>query len=297
MRNVAPFRMPASVVLVSLLVCTCFVFDATAAETVQSQPGGLPRYLKDRGIGTPTSMFGTYVERGELLVYPFFEYYLDDNAEYAPNEFGFDLDEDFRGKYRASEGLIFLGYGITPDLAMELEVAVIDASLETSPDDPTAVADKIEESGLGDVQTQIDWRWLRETPDRPAFFSYLEVVYPLNKDKDLIGTQNWEFKGGTGLVRGFTWGTITFRAAMEYDQAESKFDIGEVAVEFLKRVSPSWRLYAGLEGNQDEVELITEAQWHVARSLFFKFNNAFGMTSKATDWAPETGIMFSFPIQ
>jgi hypothetical protein len=33
-----------------------------------------PTYLEDRGTGIPTSMFGTYVRRGELLVYPFFEY-------------------------------------------------------------------------------------------------------------------------------------------------------------------------------------------------------------------------------
>ena len=43
------------------------------------------------------------------------------------------------------------------------------------------------------------------------------------------------------------------------------------------------------------MELITEAQWHLARHVYFKFNNAFGVTSKATDWAPEIGIMFSLP--
>ena len=27
----------------------------------------------------------------------------------------------------------------------------------------------------------------------------------------------------------------------------------------------------------------------------FKINNSFGLTSKATDWAPEVGLMISFP--
>jgi len=48
---------------------------------------------------------------------------------------------------------------------------------------------------------------------------------------------------------------------------------------------------------QDEIELITEAQWHVSDRVFLKLNNAFGITPKATDWAPEIGIMFSFPMR
>ena len=76
--------------------------------------------------------------------------------------------------------------------------------------------------------------------------------------------------------------------------AESKLDIGEVAIEYLKRLSPHWRVYIGVEGTQDEIELITEFQWHISKKVFVKLNNAFGLTSKATDWAPEVGIMFRF---
>ena len=36
----------------------------------------IPVYLIDRGTGIPMSIFGTYVRDGELLVYPFYEYYL-----------------------------------------------------------------------------------------------------------------------------------------------------------------------------------------------------------------------------
>ena len=94
----------------------------------------LPAYLRDRGTGIPTSMFGTYIRRGELLLYPFFEYYRDHNAEYSPDDFGFGLDQDFRGRHRAYEGLIFLGYGLTDWLAVEFETAVIKATLRRSAD-------------------------------------------------------------------------------------------------------------------------------------------------------------------
>jgi hypothetical protein len=249
---------------------------------------------RDRGPGIPTSMFGTYIDRGELLVYPFFEYYLDRNAEYKPQELGYGLDVDFRGRYRATEGLIFLGYGISERLAVELEAAVISARLEKSPTDPSSMPDTLKESGLGDVEGQLRWRWNRETESRPEIFSYFEAVLPLQKDKRLIGTQHWEFKLGTGIVRGLSWGTVTLRAAVEYDGEENSIGPGEYAVEYLKRVSPALRLYAGVEGSEDEIEWISEAQVFLRRNVFLKLNNAVGLTSKATDWAPEIGIMFSF---
>lgn len=264
------------------------------AEIASAQQSDLPPYLRDRGTGLPTSQFGTYVRKGELLVYPFFEYYRDNDAEYKPSELGFGLDQDFRGKYRASEGLLFVGYGLTDWLAVELEGAVIDATLETSPDDPSGVPARIHESGLGDVEGQLRARWARETESRPEIFSFLEAVAPLQKDKILIGTRDWELILGGGVIKGFSWGTMTLRAEAEYSKEESKLELGEYAVEYLKMLSPAWRLYLAVEGTDDEVELITEAQWHLTDSIFIKLNNAFGLTSKATDWAPEIGIVFSF---
>ncbi|HXV14663.1 MAG TPA: hypothetical protein VEC56_10715 [Candidatus Krumholzibacteria bacterium] len=262
----------------------------------RAQTGDLPAYLEDRGTGQPTSMFGTYIKKGELLVYPFFEYYHDDDAEYTPDELGYGLDMDFRGKYRAEEYLIFLAYGITDWLALEFEMAVyIGAELETSPDDPTAVPGEIEESGTGDVEGQIRARLARETDSRPEFFSYLEIVTPQQKDKVLIGTPDWEYKLGFGAVRGFSFGTMTVRLAAEYSMEESATEFGEYALEYLNRLSPSWRIYLGIEGSQDEVELIPEAQWHIKTdTIVVKLNSAFGLTSKAADWAPEVGIVFSF---
>jgi len=59
----------------------------------------LPSYLKDRGPGVASSMFGTYVRGGDLIIYPYREYYLDNNREYKPLELGYGLDEDFRSRY------------------------------------------------------------------------------------------------------------------------------------------------------------------------------------------------------
>src|SRR5262245_61548351 len=118
-----------------------------APETGRSAPQAtranatapLPARLRDRGEGVPTSMFGTYIRRGEWIVYPFFEYYWDNDYEYKPAELGYAGDTDFRGRFRASVGLLFLGYGLTENLAFELEAAVISATLEKSPDDFSAV--------------------------------------------------------------------------------------------------------------------------------------------------------------
>ncbi len=254
----------------------------------------LPDYLRDRGTGVSTSMFGTYVRRRELLIYPFFEYYADHDYEYAPEDLGTPGDVDYRGRYHAREVLLFLGYGLADNLALELEAAAITASLDTAPDDTSSLPDRIEESGLGDVEAQIRWRMRTEDARRPELFSFAEVVFPRNEDKPLIGTPGVELKFGAGLIRGFGWGTITSRIAVEYAEGStSHWDLGEYAVEYLKRLSPGWRVYLGLEGEQDELSLITEAQWHLGPRVFIRFNNGVGLTSKATDWAPEVGIVFS----
>ena len=62
-----------------------------------------------------------------------------------------------------------------------------------------------------------------------------------------------------------------------------------------KRVSPRWGLYGGIESVQDETELIGEAQLHMSDRLYFRFNLAYGLSSKATDWSPDVGVVFAFP--
>jgi hypothetical protein len=273
------------------IIKTIILFFTTITIFAQNE---LPDFLKDRGTGIATSMFGTYINKGEFIIYPFYEYYYDQDAEYKPEEMGYGLDQDFRGRFRAHEGLIFVGYGITEKLAFEFEAAVITATQFKSKDDPSTMPDKLKESGLGDVESQLRWRWSKETVGRPEVFSYFETVFPLQKDKKIIGTQDWEFKLGTGLIKGFHWGTMTLRLAAEYDAAENKAELGEYAVEYVKRVSKLFRFYIGIEGSQDEIEFITDLQFHIFPNAFIRVNNALGVTSKATDFAPEVGILFHF---
>jgi hypothetical protein len=228
---------------VAVVLCIAASQSTTAQELDRT---------RDRGTGIATSMFGTYIERGQILFYPFVEYYHDNDAEYSPAELGYGLDRDFRGEYRAIEGLIFLAYGVSDRLAVEIEAAVISARQNRSPEDPTAIPDRIEESGLGDVEGQLRWRWQRETGNRPELFSYFETVFPVQKAKKLIGTQDWEFKLGGGLIRGFGWGTLTARLSVVYDEGEA--GTGEYALEYLRRLSSLLAVYAGVEGTEDEMQ-------------------------------------------
>ena len=43
----------------------------------------LPYYLKDRGTGIPTSMFGTYINKGELMIYPFYSFWSDSESHFS----------------------------------------------------------------------------------------------------------------------------------------------------------------------------------------------------------------------
>ena len=212
--------------------------------------------------------------------------------EYVPFEFGFTSKQEFRGRLRAHEGLIFIGYGVSDRLAIEFEAGVITADLDKSDKDLSPLPATLEESGLSDVEGQIRWRWNYESGKTPEFFNYFEYVFPTGEKNSLIGTSDWEFKLGGGLIKGFSWGTITFRVTVDYTAAEDKIEPGEYALEYLKRVSNRFRFFVMLEGSQDEAELIPEIQWHINRNMFLKANSGFGVTSKATDIAPEIGIMF-----
>jgi hypothetical protein len=258
------------------------------APPASAQQG--PERSRDRGEGVPLSMFGTYLEAGQFVFYPFFEYYRDNDFEYKPEELGYTDATDYRGRYRAREGLIFLAYGLSENVVVEFEAAMIAASLETAPQDNSGLPARLEQSGLGDVEGQIRWRLKKETASHPELFTYFEYVLPIQRKKLLIGTPDLELKLGLGVVRGFSWGTMTARAAVE--QSAGVFSPGEFAVEYLKRVSNRLRVFAAIEGVQDEVSLITEAQVFLTPKIVLKMNTGIGLTSKAADWTPEIGVAF-----
>jgi hypothetical protein len=251
--------------------------------------------LADRGRGIPTSLFGTYIEKGQFLVYPFYEYTRTTAFEYKPSELGFVGEQDFLGKTTEHESLIFLAYGITDRLEVEFEAAAYaKISFDKASDDPSNVPSRIEESGLGDVDMHAQWRWTEETENRPEMYSFVEITPPFQKSRVLLGTQDWEANLGFGVIRGYRWGTITGRATLAYDGQDGSVEPGEYAFEYLKRVSSRWRFLAALEGESDELSLIGEAQWFFSPRAFLKLNCGLGLTQKAPDIAPEVGVLFHF---
>jgi hypothetical protein len=272
------------------LVCASISLPTFAGAQQQLAP-----WLADRGTGIATSMFGEYVRNGELLVYPFYEFTSFHEMEYKPSELGFGVDQDFRGKFREHEANFFLAYAINDRVALELESALFtSAKLWKDPSDPSAMPATIQESGFGDTQAEIRYRFARENRKRPEVFGYVEVDFPFQRNRLIIGTQGWEYKFGAGAIKGFSFGTMTIRVAGESTQEDHRIAFGEYALEYLKRLSPKLRVYTGIEGDQDEVEWIGEAQYWLAPRVHLKLNTAFGLTSKAPDFAPEIGIMFSF---
>lgn len=249
-----------------------------------------PEYLADRGPGLATSLFGTYVEPGQWLVYPFVEYEKTGAFEYKPSEVGFVGEQDYLGKLVTREADFYIAHGVSDRLMFELEGQLYTkATFDRAADDISGVPAKLEESGVGEIEGQIRYRWQSETATRPEVFSFLELVFPFQRSKHLIGAQDWGGALGLGIIKGFSWGTMTARATIAYD--DKTFEPGEYAIEYLKRISPRWRCVAALEGESDELSFIGEAQYFFTPRFYLKLNSGFGLTQKAPDFAPEIGIM------
>jgi hypothetical protein len=253
----------------------------------------------DREDGIPTSLLGTYIRPNELIVYPFYEYTRHDKFEYKPADLGVrapgDQDE-FLGKTVEREYLLFLAYAFNDSLALEFETA-LHSSLDftRAPDDRTGTPDKLRESGLGDTEINLRWRFLKETATRAEYTFFLKTVFPLQKDKKLLGSRDWEFEPGVVVTKGYPWGTLALRAAAGWSSGERKLDLAEWAVDYVKQLNPQWRLALSLEGAQaDEVSVIGELQYAIGRKAVLKMNLGIGITEKAANIAPEIGVLFRF---
>jgi len=265
----------------------------------RAQEGALPSYLRDRGTGIPASVFGTYLEPHQLLIFPFFAYSKDNDREYQPAKLGFGLNADFRGRFRSSEGLIFIGYGVSNKLALELEAAYITAHLDKDPTDPSAMPARISEKGIADLEAQVRYRPFTETAGWPELYTFLELTPATNTRKVLISEPNWDVKPGFGVVKGFPFGTLQLKIAFEWNRESRSPDMGEVAIEYLKRLSPALRLNLAIEGGEtgapDEFELIAGLRWRIGERAWLKLDNSVGLSPKATDWAPQVGVQFALP--
>jgi hypothetical protein len=264
----------------------------------QAQTGAFDR-SRDRGTGIPASMFGTYIERGQWLFFPFVAVTRDHNREYNPSRLGLGLDQDFRGHFRSTEVQIFAAYGVTDWLALEVETSRIRATFDKSPSDPSALPARTVESGLADFEGHLRMRVVRETDGRPEVFGFVEITAPSQKNTRFIGDKEWDFRPGLGVVRGFGWGTMTFRTNVEWNRDDRHLDLGESSIEYLRRLSPSWRLNLAIEGGEtgapDEWELVTGVQWRLRDFLLVKADNVVGLFSKANDWSPQIGLMLALP--
>jgi hypothetical protein len=108
----------------------------------------------------------------------------------------------------------------------------------------------------------------------------------------LIGVHDWEAELGFGAIKGFSWGTLSARYSLAWE--EHNLQGGEFALEYLKRLSPRWRTVLALEGEGEDLALITEAQLFLTPRIFLKLNCGFGLSQKVPDFAPEVGVMMSF---
>jgi hypothetical protein len=279
-------------------ILSVLMFGSLAAACAQDgarlppdQP--LPYYLEDRGPGMPTSLFGSYIKEKELLVYLFYEFTYDHNTDYNPKDLGFALDQDFQGRTRTHEELIFVGYGITDWLAVEMETAFIQGEIDKDPTDPSTMPQHFRQTGF-DLETQVRARFLKETETAPELYGFFETDYPINHKKTLITNKDWILGLGVGAIKGFSWGTIAVRFQVEYSREDHKLQDDEYEIEYLKKLSDQFKILIGIEGVRADVELIMELQWYLSPNVYLKFNNGIGLTPGADDWAPEIGIMISF---
>lgn len=283
--------------LVHILVLGVVLLGTALPGRLLAQEDHAAAQLRDRGPGLPTSAFGTYVRGGQLLVYPFFAYTRDQNHEYQPDEFGVGGDVDFRGSYWSTETGVMLSYGVKNWLALEFTTAYMKASLEKSPDDTTPVPQTTVESGLGDVEGQVRVRCFKETANLPEMYAYMEITAPTQQNMVLIGDSEWDFKPGIGFSRSFEWGTLSARTTGEWNHSEAKADFGETSIEYLRRFSRSFQMFAAFEGGEggpfDEWHLASDLAWRLTDHVTFKLDNTFGLSSKANDWEPQIGILFS----
>lgn len=287
--------------LLWLLVLVTVPAPARAADT--ADPHGytedisaLPDYLHDRGAGVTTTQFATYIRKGEWLVYTYYEYDGDHDKEYKPLDLGFKQDQDYFSRETAQEYLTWFAYGFSDSVAFEFETApYTTATLTKSKSDTSSLPQRLSESGLGDTEASVRWRALKETKSRPEITLGLTTGFPLQRTKVLIGTQDWQLSPGIVVTKGFSFGTLELRLSGLYDSGEGGFALGEFELDYVKRISPRWRVHLSFETEDvDEQSLVGEVQCRLGDHVKLKVGTGYGITKKATDIAPEIGLMWSF---
>jgi hypothetical protein len=275
------------------LLATLLAASVEPARAADANGAG--DFRRDRGEGMPTSLFGTWIDPGEVLVYPFHEYTRRTHYDYKPADLGYEGTTDYAGRFTEREWLLFAAWRFDPAWAIEFESALhTSIDFRKSPEDASAVPERVRESGLGDTEAQMRWRAMVETASSPELTAYFKTVFPLQRNAKLRGTQHWEFGPGLAATKGLSFGTVQARLSATYETGEKKLKLGEYAIDYYRRLSTDWRLALSLEGLDDEVDAIGELQYVLARNALLKLNFAYGVTNKARGIAPEIGVMFRF---
>jgi len=267
-----------------------------APQAALSQSSGQPDYLRDRGDAIRTSLLATYIRPKEFIFYPFYEYTRTSNYEYKASDLGLVGDVDYLGKKVDQEYLVYLGYAWNDSWMFEFESALhAKAKFTKADNDPVAaVPREIRESGLGDTEMQVRWRYAKETETRPEITYIFQTEFPLQKKKKILGTQAWGFGAGVVLTKGYSFGTMSLRGQINHDRGDRETKFGEYAIDYLKKLSPQWTVALTLEGEESELSVIGEAQYALSRNATLKLNLGQGLTKKDRQFAPEIGVLFRF---
>jgi hypothetical protein len=115
-----PSRIPSERIRTALRIASVAVAIAPPlhASAQTTDPPATFDHARDRGPGIPVSMFGTYVERGELLVYPFVEYYRDGNAEYTIPEVQWSVRQNVTLKLNSAFGVTSKATDWAPEIGV-----------------------------------------------------------------------------------------------------------------------------------------------------------------------------------
>jgi hypothetical protein len=253
-------------------------------------------FRRDRGNGVTTSLLGSFVRPGQRMAYLFYECERDTTAAYTGEDLGLAGDEEYVGKSLEYQGVLFLAWGLTENVALEFETILHQrATLTRDPDDTTTgMPDRLVESRYGAIEAQLHWRLAQETAHRPEFFANCEVGPPDAGDMVLLGNQGWEVEAGVGAIKGFSWGAMAVRASVAYDTDSGDIDVGEFAVEYSRRWTEHLRFAAAVFGEPAELSVLGELQWRFRRNAFMRINAAAGVTHEAPDFGAQAGVVFAF---
>jgi len=274
---------------------------ATAAALVSAIPAvALAQGQRLDQLGVRSSMFETYIQPHQWLVFPHFAYTTDHNIDYTPADLGYGADTlALQGRFRSTEAELFIAYGVTDWLALEAEGSHITATFNKSSRDTSAAPARIHEAGFADWAVQARMRLARQRGRWPQVFAAFELLPPMQRGKKLIGDLHWNLKGEIGLAREFGWGTMSARTTIEYNRGDHHWDLGETSLEYMRQVSSAGRLLFAIEGGEggalDEWVFVSAGRWRIGEGLFVKFANSFGLQWKSTDWETQLGLMVALP--